>query len=141
MRRRVARRRRNPRLLDYLPTLLTVGAIGVGAYLIYRLFKKPGEKAAEAAANVLEWFFPFDAGEKVQYSVQFPDGTTHAVGSRAVQSDGTFTVPTIMKQGDARSGGQVSYYAVADIPNLRGKYRLAVDRSILIGNNKKAIKL
>lgn len=135
------RRRRNPRGFDP-NTLLILAAIAGGGFLLLRALGALGKGASNAAAaagekaaNLLEWFSPFDIGDTLQFRVKFPDGSFHAVGSRAIRSDGTFTVPTLLQQG-----GQ-TYAAVADVPALRGTYRMAVDKSIATGDNKVAIKV
>jgi hypothetical protein len=106
--------------------LIFYGAIvllGYGIFKAYRFgsavasgAKKAAEAAGYGAANAFEWFYPFDTGETQYWTVQFPGGAKHAIGSRSVSKDGTF-----------------SYNST--------KYRLAVDKSIVSGVNKFAIPL
>lgn len=130
-----------------LESLLTLGAILAGGYVAYRIIRasdalgnaarKGLDYAAGAGTNLLEWIKPLDIGDMQAFTVEFPDGSRHSVGSRAVKSDGTFSVPTQLTD----STGRNPYLAVADIPTLRGKYRLAIDRSIVSGVNKFAIRI
>ncbi len=106
--------------------ILIYGAlIGVGylAYKIWKAGKRAGDaaawafgKAGEGVANAFEWFFPFDTGENLFYRVGFPDGSTHAIGSRDVSKDGYFTFKGV-------------------------RYRMAVDKTIKSGTNKFAVKM
>jgi len=76
---------------------LTWGAIGVGAYFIFKLVSF-GSAAAkvltttgEAVGSGLYDFFHRDPlGETTYYLVRFPDGSRHSVASRSVDNSGLF---------------------------------------------------
>lgn len=106
--------------------ILFYGALIGAAYLLFKTYRAgkaiagaagaAASAAGTAVANVYEWFVPFDTGENLFYTVQFPDGTKHAIGSRTIASDGSFLYNNV-------------------------RYRMAVDKSIVSGPNKFAVKL
>lgn len=99
---------------------LLLGALGFAAYYAYKKFTGAAAlltSAGEAAGGaVYELFHPDTVGETLFYTVSFPGGVNHAVPSRSVATDGTFTY-----QGT--------------------NYRLMVDRTKATGINKVAVPI
>lgn len=81
-------------LEKYLPYLLA----GAGLYLVFKLVKA-GSEASQILTNtgsaigssLYDVFHPDQLGEMVFYTVTFPDNSRHAIGSRDVGADGSFT--------------------------------------------------
>jgi hypothetical protein len=106
--------------------VLFYGALIAGGYLLYRTWRVAQSvknaaswaagKAGTSVANAFEWFVPFDTGENLYYAVEFPDGKRHAIPSRSLARDGSFLFNNV-------------------------RYRMAVDKSIVSGVNKFAVKL
>jgi hypothetical protein len=101
--------------------LLTWGAIGGVAYLLYGIYSagSGAKKALNSLGSALgtglyEIFHPNAVGEMLFYTVEFPDGQRHAVGSRDVDRSGRFT----------REGR---------------RYQLVVEKGIKTGVNKFAV--
>lgn len=89
-----------------IETVLTVAAVGVGAYLVYKLFNTAASAAGAVGAAVQQGyqstvsalgsglyklFGPADIGTNLYYTVTFPDNSRHAVPSNTVDSTGAFT--------------------------------------------------
>ena len=100
---------------------LTWGAIAGVAYLAYQAVSTVA--SVKGALNSLgsalgsglyDLFHPDQTGEMLYYTVQFPDGERHAVGSRTVDGSGRFTW-----------GGR--------------RYQLLVDKGVKKGVNKYAV--
>lgn len=78
--------------------ILTWVAIGGIGYLVYQIYS--AGSAAKAALNsvgsaigtgLYDYFHPNETGEMLYYTVEFPDGQRHAVGSKTVDTSGRFT--------------------------------------------------
>lgn len=77
--------------------LLVIGALAAaGVYAAKKLGGIAGnayQGAVSGTADVLMRLIgPEDKSESLFYTVQFPNGATHAVGKNAISSDGTFTL-------------------------------------------------
>ena len=119
-----------------LEKVATYAALALAVYVVWKIYRagkavtKAAGAAAEAAgekvANVLEWIRPFDIGDMLYFAVKFPDGSTHSVGSRQVDSNGYFTfTPAASYKGNPAYAGK--------------RFRLAIDRNVKTGTNKYAI--
>lgn len=101
-------------------TLLVLGALAVGGYLVYRTINKVGDSLATfggaIGSGLYDLFHKNQAGEQLHYTVKFPDGSQHAVPSGTVSADGIFSY-----------GGK--------------RYRLAIDKRIASGVNKQAFPI
>jgi hypothetical protein len=79
-------RRRNPSLGD-IDTLVLYGVIGVGLYVLYKMFtgaKKEVTDAQAAAASAVADLFPNNVvapGSGGQFNVTMPDGSTQVVNA------------------------------------------------------------
>lgn len=110
---------------DWLLLALFAG----GAYYLYRTatgVSRALTSAGEAiGSGLFDLFHPDQVGETLFYKAKFPDGKFHSVPSRAVNADGIFLNKNLAPNypGDGR------------------KYRLLVDRSITVGENKTAVPL
>ncbi len=129
--------------LEKIAVYAGLAVIAYMAWKAYRIGDKVADtvaagydKARTSTGNVIEWFFPLDVGEMTYYTIRFPDGKNHAIGARGIAPDGSFTVPTV-----DRKTGKVTQDVVNSIPALRGKYRIQVDKSIVAGGNKFAVRV
>lgn len=108
---------------DWLLLALVAG----GAFYLYRTFagvSRVFTTAGEAiGSGLFDLFHPDQVGEMLFYKAKFPDGKFHAIPSRAVNADGIFLNRNLAPNyaGDGR------------------KYRLLVDKSISVGENKTAV--
>jgi hypothetical protein len=98
-------------------------ALAFALYSVYKVYR--GTKAvtdalhnagSAAGSAIFDWFHPDQVGETIFYTVQFPDGSKHAIASRAVGSDGGFLFNNV-------------------------RYRIRVDKSIVSGINKFAVRV
>lgn len=78
--------------------ILTWGAIGVVGYLaleVMGFLKSAKDTVTDFGGSIgrglYDWFHPDTVGEKIMYTVRFPDGVFHSVPSLSVGNDGTFT--------------------------------------------------
>lgn len=106
-------------------TLLILAAIAGGGIALARVLnlgaraKDKLQDIGEAiSSGLFDFFHPNAAGELLYYTVQFPDGKTHAVPSQSVNAAGQFTW---------RMDGK--------------RYQLLVDKSKAAGVNKTAFLL
>lgn len=83
--------------VDFEKYLVWGAIIGVG-YIVLKtlgLISSAKEALTETGGaigrSVYDWFHPDTVGEKINYTVKFPDGSFHTVGSLTVGNDGTFT--------------------------------------------------
>lgn len=105
-----------------LEKILFYAALLGGAYLAWKTWKLkqalavPLNAAGSAIGGKLaDWFIP-TPGESTFYNVEFPDKSRRAVPASSVSTDGRFLMNNVL-------------------------YRLAVDKSIVSGVNKFAVKL
>jgi hypothetical protein len=81
-------------------TVLIVGAVGIGLYVIAQAVKGLGnikdtlnDAGAAIGSGLFNLFHPDPVGETLYYTPTFPDGRRHAVPSRSVSRNGQFTLP------------------------------------------------
>lgn len=98
--------------------IVIILAIGVAAYYLKDILAGAGSKLKEIGENVggtvYDFFHPDELGTTTFYTVTFPDGARHSIGSKAVRGDGTFDFVADGKNIAFGQGDGKTYQLIVD---------------------------